>query len=260
MRPRAARRKNEGNKMNIAVIDTETIGDFAHPLVYDFSYVIFDNEKDYAPIVQKERIVKELQTAGLGVMSESQWYRDKRVHYENRIRVNPETLMSWKDILKELESVCAQYNVTAFAGYNFAFDVRAIENTSVMFQYPFHIEPNNCIDIMRFACETVLNTRKYRNFCDKYNGTPRCKGEKHGLISSAGNYRATAEACYKFMTGSPFMVESHFGIDDALQEAWILAELYKVTGKEPTKGFIPHVWRLIQPVKIAKETMKELGL
>ena len=57
----------------------------------------------------------------------------------------------------------------------------------------------------------ITDTEPYKAFC-----------EEHERFTDSGNYSATAETVYQFITNNPDFVEEHMGYEDSTIEAEIL--------------------------------------
>ena len=86
--------------MRITVFDTETIST-NKPFVYNIGYLIYDTETGKT-LLKKDFVVKEIwQNKEL---FETAYYAEKRQIYINRMRARKVKMLSFKDILKELEN------------------------------------------------------------------------------------------------------------------------------------------------------------
>ena len=104
-----------------------------------------------------------------------------------------------------------EYGVVAAYAYNSPFDDKVITFNSDWYhcRNPFDNVP--IYDIRGLANTFITNSASYRAFC-----------EEHERFTDSGNYSATAETVYQFITNDPDFVEEHMGYEDSTIEATIL--------------------------------------
>lgn len=234
-------------KEKLLVIDTETANDITQPLPYDIGYAICDrNGKIY---IKRSFVVAEtfLDYKNKQLMNVA-YYADKIPHYWDEIRANKRTLKSIFSIRKQIREDMRTFNVKSVGAYNMGFDKKALNNiirycsqSRIRWFFPFGTK---YFCIWNMACQTVLNTVTYIKFAMKNN-----------LMSKAGNVQTSAEACYKFLTGSPTFKENHTGLEDVEIEIDIMVKCYRAH-KKMNKDINSFCWQL--PQKKKKEFL--LGL
>lgn len=112
--------------------------------------------------------------------------------------------------IKELK----KYNVKKIYAYNVTFDKNAIKR--LVGPALFDMLDVQWLDIMTAAVKTKLLTKKYVDFCKKYN-----------YITEKGNYRYTAEIVYRYLFNDLIFKEEHTGLADVLVEYEILLTIFK---------------------------------
>jgi hypothetical protein len=214
----------------ILVLDTET-ADLSGS-VYDVGYTIANKKGE----IMKERnwLVKEVFTNGRRMMGA---FFAKKVfsHYapmlqEGKIRMEP-----WKYIVNCMRADYFAYGINVLAAYNLAFDRRVMRQTHAQFGDSAPIFPAlTALDIWRFACETKLNTRLYKEIAGY-----------QGWITENGNIRTGAEYAYRFCTGDFGFIESHTALSDARIETEILAACYAQHSKIPYNVISGNCWKIV---------------
>lgn len=223
---------------NIMILDTETVGTFGQPMIHDFGYVIVD--KDFN-ILKKDRfLVKELHELGHWILKTSDFYAEYAKDY-NHARMT-EKILDWATISETVAKVIKEYRVTTISAYNLQFDYKAIKYTDDMFNKKKHLskvldhKTKNLLCIFNLACETILDSDEYRNFCDE-----------NGYISEKGNYKTGAEFAYRYITQDTEYIEKHTALADAEDETTILKYICKhVKGQKMNYGLHYNCWRKVQ--------------
>lgn len=218
----------------IMVLDTETC-DLAGP-VYDVGFTICNRKGEIA--YRWNALVAEVFT-NPDVMTGAYFAKKVFTHYAPMLDQGSISLMTWQGIVDHMRNVCADYDVNVLAAYNLAFDRRVMRVTQDMLGdgkpvLPFSMD---CLDIWRFACETKLSSKLYRQLA-----------EAQGWVSSAGNLRTGAEYAYRFCRGDWGFIEDHTALSDAEIETEILASCYASRKPIPYNiidGTPP--WQIVNP-------------
>ena len=90
------------------------------------------------------------------------------------------------------------------------------------------------IDVWNVAIDIIMNNNSYKSFC-----------RENGFISECGNYKTSAEICYRFLTNVIDFDESHTAMDDCEIEKEIFMTCVK-RKKKIEKGIVNNPWRKIQ--------------
>jgi len=223
---------------NIMIFDTETVGTFNTPLVHDIGFVIVDKHFN---IIHKDRfLVKELHKMGNWILKTSDFYSEYTKDYETARKT--EKVLEWSEISASIAETIRTYKVTTISAYNLQFDYKAIKYTDDMFNKKRHLskvldqKSKALLCIYNLACETILNTDEYRNFC-----------EEHNYFTEKGNYKTSAEIAYRFITGETEYDEKHTALSDSEDEKQILEYICTHVKKETLKyGLFYNCWKKVQ--------------
>ena len=221
---------------NIMVIDTETVGTFGQPLVHDLGYVIID--KDFNVLKKDRFLTKELHGIGHWILKTSDFYKEYDKDYKHARET--EKVLKWADISKAVADAIKEYKVSTISAYNLQFDYKAIHYTDELFNGK-HLskvldhKTKNLLCIYNLACETVLNTDEYRNFCSE-----------NGYISESGNFRTGAEFAYRYIVQDTEYIEKHTALADAEDETVILKYIVNTVKGKPNYGLYYNCWKKAQ--------------
>lgn len=216
-------------KKNVyAIIDTETANGLKNPLCYDIAVIIFD--KKGTELFRKNWLVSNVWNNER--MFKTAYYAWKRPLYDNIEKeiVNTYTFIS------EMNDIMNNYQVNFLLAYNLKFDLNSINKTVERFTYnsKFNTENVEYIDVWNVAIDIIMNNNSYKSFC-----------RENGFISDAGNYKTSAEICYRFLTNIIDFDESHTAMDDCEIEKEIFMTCVK-RKKKIEKGIVNNPWRKIQ--------------
>ena len=216
-------------KKNVyAIIDTETANGLKNPLCYDVAVIIFD--KKGIELFRKNWLVSNVWNNER--MFKTAYYAWKRPLYDNIEKeiVNTYTFIS------EMNEIIDNYQVNFLLAYNLKFDLNSINKTVERFTYnsKFNTENVEYIDVWNVAIDIIMNNNSYKSFC-----------RENGFISDAGNYKTSAEICYRFLTNIIDFDESHTAMDDCEIEKEIFMTCVK-RKKKIEKGIVNNPWRKIQ--------------
>lgn len=221
---------------NIMVFDTETVNDCGHPLVHDIGWVCLDKSLN---ITRKRRfLVAEFHQLGKNLLYNNEFYSQYSKEY-HMARKEVDTL-PWKDIRDILLADMRQCKISTIAAYNIGFDYRALSTTEMFFNRGLNdrflksIDSKTILDLWYLACSTVLDTDDYRNWCLKNNA-----------LSEKGNFKTSAESCYRYLFGSDY-IEAHTALSDAIDEARILKYIVDHCKGDFAYGLQGQPWRLVQ--------------
>ena len=216
-------------KKNVyAIIDTETANGLKNPLCYDIAVIIFD--KKGTELFRKNWLVSNVWNNER--MFKTAYYAWKRPLYDNIEKeiVNTYTFIS------EMNDIMNNYQVNFLLAYNLKFDLNSINKTVERFTYnsKFNTENVEYIDVWNVAIDIIMNNNSYKSFC-----------RENGFVSDAGNYKTSAEICYRFLTNIIDFDESHTAMDDCEIEKEIFMTCVK-RKKKIEKGIVNNPWRKIQ--------------
>lgn len=193
---------------NIVVFDTETTSVGEKPFLYDIGYVIID------PNTQErlaERSFVCEQTWHNNPLFATAYYADKRPKYVDKMRKHLTIMDKYGYIMRQMIKDFKVFDVVAAYAYNSPFDDKVITFNCDWYhcRNPFDNVP--IFDIRGLANSVITDTEPYKVFC-----------EEHERFTDSGNYSATAETVYQFITNDPDFVEEHMGYEDSTIEAEIL--------------------------------------
>ena len=196
----------------IMVLDTETC-DLAGP-VYDVGFTICNRKGEIA--YRWNALVAEVFT-NPALMTGAYFAKKVFTHYAPMLDAGSISLLPWAEIVDHIRDVCTAHGVNVMSAYNLAFDRRVMRVTHDMLGdgkpvLPFAMDS---LCIWRFACETKLSSKLYRQLA-----------ESQGWGSEAGNLRTGAEYAYRFCRGDWGFIEDHTALSDAEIETEILAACY----------------------------------
>ena len=216
-------------KKNVyAIIDTETANGLKNPLCYDVAVIVFD--KKGIELFRKNWLVSNVWNNER--MFKTAYYAWNRQLYDNIEKeiVNTYTFIS------EMNEIIDNYQVNFLLAYNLKFDLNSINKTVERFTYnsKFNTENVEYIDVWNVAIDIIMNNNSYKSFC-----------RENGFISDAGNYKTSAEICYRFLTNIIDFDESHTAMDDCEIEKEIFMTCVK-RKKKIEKGIVNNPWRKIQ--------------
>lgn len=216
-------------KKNVyAIIDTETANGLKNPLCYDVAVIVFD--KKGIELFRKNWLVSNVWNNER--MFKTAYYAWKRPLYDN---IEKEIVNTYTFIC-ELNSIFEQYEVNYLLAYNLKFDLNSIEKTVSRFTYNSKFNTDNVefIDVWNVAIDIIMNNNSYKSFC-----------RENGFMSDCGNYKTSAEICYRYMTKEILFDESHTAMNDCEIEKEIFMTCIK-RKKKIEKGIVNNPWRKIQ--------------
>lgn len=211
-----------------AIIDTETANGLKNPLCYDVAVIIFD--KKGVELFRKNWLVSNVWNNER--MFKTAYYAWKRPLYDN---IEKEVVNTYT-FISELNQVLEQYKVNFLLAYNLKFDLNSINKTVERFTYnaKFNTENVEYIDVWNVAIDIIMNNNNYKSFC-----------RENGFVSESGNYKTSAEICYRYITGEITFDESHTAMDDCEIEMSIFLTCVQ-RKKKIKKGIVNNPWRKIQ--------------
>ena len=205
-------------RKNILVLDTETAGGLANPLVYDVGGVVMDK----SGFIHFRFHYAVLEIIGNPHIMDTAYYASKMPIYWLGVDSHAIEVLTFGEILRKLTSIIDLYNVDTLAAYNLNFDNRAMKNTC-----RFFYDNENWLNrevkfacIWAGACDSIMKTAKYVKWADKY-----------GYISDSGNPQTSAEICFRYLIDNHNFEEQHTGEKDAEIEAHILANILRRKSK-----------------------------
>ena len=192
--------------MSYMVFDTETTG-LDKPFCYDVGYTIFSD--NHIEQIRRHFIIE--QTWHNLPLFESAYYKEKRPLYIALMRSKKAIMDKWGYVMRAIARDIRQYNVVDAYAYNSDFDDKVFTFNCDWFKCNNPLENIPIHDIWGYASEFITNTQDYKNFC-----------EEHQYFTDTGNYKASAEIVYRYLTNDTDFNEVHMGAMDVDIESQIL--------------------------------------
>ena len=228
--------------MTYMVFDTETTS-LDKPFCYDVGYSIFNDGIDI-PLVRRHFIVEQV-WHNLPLF-ESAYYKEKRPLYIGLMRSKKAIMDKWGYIMRTIHRDIIQYNVTDAYAYNSDFDDKVFTFNCDWFKCNNPLEDIPIHDIWGYASEFITNTQEYKNFCEEYQ-----------YFTDSGNYKASAEIVYRYITRNNDFEEAHMGAYDVDIESIILQHCFNQEQAEPGKDY--KVVKILQRPRLTPYTVKVNG-
>ena len=216
-------------KKIILTLDTEAC-DLAGN-VYDVGYTIHNRRGEI--LTTYNALVAEIFTDASKMMGA--FYAKKLfTHYAPMLDRGDIGLVSWADIVAQIQADVETFGVNVLAAYNLGFDRRVMRQTNGLLGNGPILPKIEMLDIWQFACETKLSTATYKQIA-------RC----NGWVSSKGNIRTGAEYAYRFCSGDFGFIEDHTALSDAIIETDILTACYASKKRVPYGIMNAQPWRIV---------------
>jgi hypothetical protein len=217
------------------------------PLIYDLGYIITDTKGN---ILETENtLIAEV--FNNDTLFNTAYYNKKKPLYLEKLAENTIKIGNWSEISAKFEEILKKYRPTVCA-YNANFDLKkAINFTELFFKAEneignfwkkiidekienkinkvkftgtyipnpfFTFRKNNykIIDIWRVACENLLNTNKYRNYCFE-----------NGYLTKTNYPQTSAEIVYRYLFYREDFIEEHTAFSDCEIEMEILFKVFR---------------------------------
>lgn len=229
------------------ILDTETANDLDHPLVYDFGYVIVDN--NFKVVEVRNYLIKEV-FSGMSDLMQSCYYNKKIPMYRKMLEQNEIIELNFLTIYDEFKALCKQYKIKEVWAFNASFDRKALNNTietlSNGYQRYFNPYQVKWCCIQHAAAQTVCNSPRYFNYCIKNN-----------LITPKGYVSTKVESIYPYLSKDYDFIEDHTALSDSIVECYILERVKKQHKKFDKR---PNKRAYLAPDKKFQEWKKEKGL
>ena len=216
-------------KKTILTLDTEAC-DLAGN-VYDVGYTIHNRRGEI--LTTYNALVAEIFTDASKMMG-AFYARKLFTHYAPMLDRGDIALVSWADIVAQIQSDVSTFGVNVLAAYNLGFDRRVMRQTNSLLGNGAILPAMDMLDIWQFACETKLSTLTYKQIA-----------KQNGWVSQAGNIRTGAEYAYRFCSGDHGFIEDHTALSDAIIETDILTACYSSKKSVPYNIMDAQPWRIV---------------
>lgn len=237
------------------------------PLIYDFGYILCDIDGE---IIETESVLIE-EVFNNEELFNTAYYAVKRPMYLEKLANGEIGIEKWAIVTEKFDALLKKYQPTVCA-YNAHFDLKKavvftemfmkslnekgnfwkkqvdekIENKINKVKFTGEYTPNpffrfrkndyEIIDIWRVACENLLNTDIYRNYCFE-----------RGYLTKSNYPQTSAEIAYRYLFCTENFIEEHTAFSDAEIEKSILMKIFRQKKKYNT-GIIPFPFRVIGKV------------
>lgn len=195
--------------MNIIVFDTETTS-INKPFAYNIGYIIV-NAETRETLLRRDYVVEQV-WQNLELFSSS-YYAEKRPIYVNRMRARQVIQDKFGYICRQMYRDIKTFEIENGYAYNSTFDIGVFEFCCEWYKVQNPLDNIKVHDIWGFVSEFISNTEDYQFFC-----------ETNELFTESGNYSASAENVYKYITRNLDFVEEHTALADSEIESEILFE------------------------------------
>lgn len=203
-------------------------------LVFDIGYTICDNLGNI--FIKRNFLVKEV-FLNMELMKHAHYF-NKYSDYLMMLNNNEINIMSWLEILQQIERDIVMYNIKNIYAYNMSFDKKSLYATSRVIngREPtfFNYENTHFHCLWGMSCETILKRKQYFDLAKKENWFTEC-----------GNIITKAEHCYRYISNILDFEESHTALDDAIIETAILAKVLR-SHQKMSWGIIGMPSRIVQ--------------
>lgn len=212
------------------VLDTETAGNFDHPLIYNIGWQVIDKKGNV--YLTEEYLINEI-FFNANLMNTA-YYREKIPFYYKELQAGRLLAVNGAYVWERLEDIKKTFPKIKICAYNAGFDKFALECT---FNKP--LESESFIDIWNMFFTFTEKSKKYQDFCEK-NGYTYI--DKYGNIK----LRTKAEIAYRYIKNDTSFIENHTALKDVQIEVEILTFI------------IRQKKRIKKDIKILKEFEKSL--
>lgn len=194
----------------VMVFDTETTDVGEKPFCYNVGWVITDTDS-HLSFIKRDFVVEQI-WHNLPLFSTA-YYAEKRNLYVQAMRSRKAILDKWGYVLRQMARDIKEYKVEYAYAYNSPFDDRVFQFNCDWFKTINPLENIPVLDIRGMVSEFIINTEEYKDFC-----------ETNLRFTESGNYSATAETVYQYITAQPDFAEAHTALADSEIETEILLE------------------------------------
>lgn len=233
--------------MDVMVFDTETTS-LEKPFCYNVGYVVVEVETSTI-LVEREFVVEQI-WQNLPLFSTA-YYAEKRPIYVGQMRSRKTKMEKFGYICQQMIRDIKNMEIVAAFAYNSPFDEKVFNFNCDWFKVINPFETIPIYDIKGFANTFITCHDDYKAYC-----------EEHELFTDSGNYSATAESVYRYITQNHEFIEAHTALNDSEIETQILMYCVHECGAEigieyPTTRIIPRHTKMPFTIKVDKRTIYE---
>lgn len=199
------------DKNRYLLVDTETVGGFGNPLVYDVGLAVVDTSGKIE--FTKSFAISDI-FYGLPALMNTAYISKKISPYFEEIRNGERDVVTIEYTQSYIEYLTKIYNIRAIISYNMPFDYRALNNTLTYVKG----KKSRFFGEIRLWCllkmvrQTVGKQKTYINWCSK-----------HDFITKSGQPSLTVETLCRYIAKDLDYKEKHTGISDIFDEVKIFS-------------------------------------
>lgn len=201
-----------------SLIDEKGKLDLSNSLVYDIGWEIIDRYG--RPYKKRSFMVKEIwETPEL---MESAYYKDKIPQYKKEIQEGKRIVAPFEKIRIIFLSDRKKWKCKAVFAHNAYFDYNALNVTAryltsskLRYFFPYKVD---IWDTLKMSRDAIGKTKKYTDYCIK---------NEYLTNHATPQNRLTAEILYRYISDTPYFIESHTGLEDVEIEKEIFAYCLK---------------------------------
>ena len=186
-------------------IDTETANGLDDPIVYDFGYLVINDQGDEYErgsfVVVDTFFDRELMS--------SAYYAEKMPLYIADINEGRRKLIYLKDLKRKVRAIMRKHEITKVIAHNAKFDcnstkttLRYLTSSADRYFFPYGTQ---FLDTLKMAREVFGKDKDYRDFCTANGYVTKHKSPRP---------RLTAEILYRYLTGDKDFNEAHTALED----------------------------------------------
>lgn len=152
---------------------------------------------------------------------------------------------SWSDIMNHFKKFIDSFQIEDYAAFNITFDMNALQSTCDKLKTDNPFKDLTKIDLYNKSCQALADDENYKIFC-----------VEHERMTEKGNIKSDAESVFAYLFNTPYIVESHTALLDAILETkiynWLL---YQEKEQDTFFEDKPNTqaWRLVQYKKGKKK-------
>lgn len=211
--------REENQKMNVIVFDTETAGCCTQTLL-NIGYCIADIDLitfKYRILKGKDYLIGKHYKNRLWLLNDMFVKAEKLAKFDLNVENGSAVLRTEKQIFEQMIRDIDRYQVKYGFAYNSGFDEDKFQRTALALNLPNPLDKIEVVDIWHNAQAVICDTAEYIEFCNA-----------NELRTLSGKYLPTSvEGVTAFLNQDKDFVEDHTALSDVQWELRILCELGK---------------------------------
>ena len=211
--------REENQKMNVIVFDTETAGCCTQTLL-NIGYCIADIDLitfKYRILKGKDYLVGHHYKNRIWLLNDMFVKAEKLAKFDLNVENGSAVLRTEKQIFEQMIRDIDRYQVKYGFAYNSGFDEDKFQRTALALNLPNPLDKIEVVDIWHNAQAVICGTAEYIEFCNA-----------NELRTLSGKYLPTSvEGITAFLNQDKDFVEDHTALSDVQWELRILCEIGK---------------------------------